>query len=70
MDDKHECRILRIQDVVKRTGLSRSGIYKKMSDGVFPRQIKLGARATGWLCHEVTGWLNQQITVSRANQGM
>jgi prophage regulatory protein len=55
---------------VKRTGLSRSGIYKKMSDGVFPQRIKLGARAAGWLCHEVTGWLNQQIAVSRSTQEM
>lgn len=70
MNDKLECRILRMKDVVKVTGLSRSAIYQKVSTGLFPRQIKLGERATGWLSHEVTGWLNQQITVSRANHGM
>lgn len=70
MNDKLECRILRMKDVVKVTGISRSGIYQKVSAGAFPRQIKLGERATGWLAHEVSNWLNQQITASRTNQGM
>jgi len=70
VSDKLEFRILRMKDVMKVTGLSRSAIYQKVSIGLFPKQIKLGERATGWLSDEVTGWLNQQITVSRANQGL
>lgn len=70
MNEKHECKILRMKDVVKVTGLSRSAIYQKVANNQFPKQIKLGARAAGWLFDEVIGWLNHQITASRVNQGL
>ncbi len=59
--------VLRLLAVKHRTGLSRSTIYAKVADGEFPPPIKLGegARAVGWLEHEVIDWLEQQIAVSR-----
>jgi prophage regulatory protein len=41
-------RILRLRSVIDRTGLSRSSIYLRISQGTFPRQVSLGARAVGW----------------------
>lgn len=70
MSDKLEFRILRMKDVMKVTGLSRSAIYQKVADDQFPKQIKLGERAAGWLSDEVIGWLNSQITMSRSEQGL
>ena len=40
-------RILRIRTVLNRTGLSRSTLYRKMSDGTFPRQVKIGDHSSG-----------------------
>ena len=50
--------ILRLAEVVRRTGLSRSTLYLRIADGAFPRQISLGKRAIGWLKDEVDDWIN------------
>jgi len=57
--------ILRLPSVKARTGLSRSTIYLRISEGRFPKPVSLGGRAVGWVEAEITEWLNQQITASR-----
>jgi len=57
--------ILRLPKVKERTGLSRSSIYLKISQGLFPKPVSLGARAVGWISTEVDEWLQQQIESSR-----
>ena len=57
--------ILRLPDVKARTGLSRSTIYLRVSEGTFPKPISLGRRAVGWVESEITDWLNAQIVSSR-----
>ena len=57
--------ILRRPDVERRTGLSRSTIYLKVSLGLFPKPIKLGPRAIGWLATEIDEWLQEQVASSR-----
>ena len=49
--------ILRRKQVEDRTGLSRSTIYLYIHEGTFPKPISLGARAVGWLEHEIEEWL-------------
>jgi prophage regulatory protein len=62
-------RILRLPNVIDRTGLSRSTIYLRISTGGFPAPIALGGRAVGWLESEVDRWLNDQIRASRCATG-
>ena len=57
--------ILRLPSVKARTGLSRSTIYLRISEGSFPKPVSLGGRAVGWIEAEVNDWLNQQIEASR-----
>lgn len=57
--------ILRLPTVKARTGLSRSTIYLRVSQGTFPKPITLGVRAVGWLESEIDEWLAQQIAKSR-----
>ena len=45
--------ILRFPLVRARTGLSRSTIYLKVSEGSFPRPISLSARSVGWVESEI-----------------
>ena len=52
---------LRLPDVVKRTGLSRSTIYRAESRGQFPRHVKLGEHASGWLAHEVDAYIAARV---------
>ena len=70
MNNQRGRKVLRMKGVMDMTGLSRSAIYKKVADNQFPRQIKLGARASGWLFDEVAGWLNNQVAISRPGQGL
>jgi len=64
-------RVLRLNDVRKLTGLSRSGVYSKLRrnprrpqdfDETFPRPFKLGARAVGWSAQELDVWLKTQAS--------
>jgi len=57
--------ILRLPDVIKRTGLSKSTIYLRISQSRFPNPIPLGGRAVGWIESEINDWINQQIETSR-----
>ena len=53
--------ILRLPAVVARTGLSRSTIYARISEGDFPKAIPLGHRAVGWAESEIDEWLQGKI---------
>ena len=57
--------ILRLPQVKARTGLSRSTIYLRISEGRFPKPVSLGGRAVGWIEAEVNDWLSEQIDNSR-----
>lgn len=61
--------ILRLPGVTASTGLSRSTIYLRISQGEFPTPVKLGGRAVGWVQTEVQEWLQRQIEASRRNAG-
>ena len=54
-------KFLRLPEVISRTGYRRSNIYLLMSLGEFPKSIRLGGRAVGWLESEVDGWMESRI---------
>ena len=54
-------RIVRINTVLDRTGLSRSTLYRKVQDGSFPKQIKLSQRCAGWRESAVNAWLKNPM---------
>lgn len=56
--------ILRLPSVKERTGLSRSTIYLKISNGTFPHPIKLSERAVGWLDTDIQDWISKRIEVT------
>ncbi|HAU1152519.1 TPA: helix-turn-helix transcriptional regulator [Legionella pneumophila] len=60
--------VLRLETVKKRTGISRSNIYKLMSEDLFPKSISLGARAVGWIESEINEWIEQRIESSRKSK--
>jgi len=45
--------ILRLPDIKASTGLSRSTIYLRITQGAFPKPVSLGGRAVGWPAMEV-----------------
>jgi prophage regulatory protein len=52
-------KILRLPDVEKIVGLSRSTIYSMIADGTFPKSVKLGKRAIGWPDHVIFDWIEK-----------
>jgi len=54
-------RLIRINDVMDRTSLARSTVYKYISLGQFPKPIKLGTRAVAWVESEIEAWVQQSI---------
>jgi prophage regulatory protein len=54
-------RILRLPDVVLRTGLPRASIYQQMAQGAFPKPIALSVRSRGWIESEVEAWIDERI---------
>ena len=61
--------ILRLPDVRATTGLSRSTIYLRVAEGSFPKPVRLGSRAVGWLEVEIQDWLQRRIEASRNPAG-
>jgi prophage regulatory protein len=57
--------ILRLSDVKRSTGLSRSAIYLRITQVTFPEPVSLGGRAVGWLEAEIQEWLQRRIEASR-----
>ena len=57
--------VLRLPDVKAATGLSRSSIYKRISEDSFPKSINLGGRCVGWLQSDVENWIKQCLAASR-----
>ena len=42
-------KFLRLPQVIDRTGYRKTAIYERIQQGDFPRPVKLGPRAVGWL---------------------
>lgn len=66
--------IIRIKAVMALINLSRSTIYDFMNpksprfDSTFPKPVKLGSSAIGWVEHEVQAWINQRIQNRQARE--
>ena len=60
--------MLRLPEVMKRTALSRSQIYRLIDFGEFPKQVPLSERAVGWIEEEIDLWLKGRIERSRNSQ--
>ena len=50
-------RILRIRTVLKRTGLSRSTLYRKIQHGTVPKQLRIAESCVGRRESAVEAWL-------------
>lgn len=56
-----EIRLIRMVEVVHKTGYSRASIYKMIREGKFPPQCKIGLRAVAWTLSDVDDWIKARI---------
>lgn len=59
--DRQFLAMLRMPEVIRRTGLSRSSVYSLMEQGKFPRQIKVSENTAAWLEQEIDAYLQERI---------
>ena len=54
-------RIIRLNEVINRTGLGKTSLYKFIKAKTFPKPIALGERAVGWVEAEVDQWITARV---------
>lgn len=60
-----EQRLLRLPQVIERTGLQRSSLYDLIRSNRFPQPVKL-ARLSAWPEAEVAAWIAARIAARDA----
>lgn len=69
--EKPILRVLRIRQLRECIGLSRSTIYDRLNpmspryDSTFPKPIKLGGSAVGWLEEDIRRWIDFRLAETR-----
>lgn len=54
-------RLIKLKDVIQKTTLGHSSIYKFIGEGSFPKQVSLGAKSVAWVESEVDDWIMEKI---------
>jgi prophage regulatory protein len=58
-------QLVKRKKVEELTSLSKSSIYRLMSDGIFPKPIRLGSKSVAWIEADIMNWINARIAESR-----
>ena len=58
-------RLLHLREVLSRTSLSRTSIYRLQALGTFPASVPLGSRVS-WVESEVQDWIDARIAARAA----
>lgn len=53
--------LLRLPQVIEKTGLSRATIYRLIAAGQFPRQVKLSQRVSAWSSRAIASWIADRV---------
>ena len=61
-------KLIRLPEVINRTGYQRSNIYLLMNQGQFPKSVSLGGRAVAWLESEVDTWIQERVELRDHNE--
>ena len=56
-----DLQMIKINEIVKITSISKTTIYRLMKLNRFPKSRKLGLRAVGWVRYEVEDWLQSCV---------
>lgn len=54
-------RLIRQNECINRTGLSRSTIWRMEKEDKFPKRIRVGKRIVAWKMSSVQNWIDNQI---------
>ncbi|WP_273992921.1 AlpA family transcriptional regulator [Vibrio parahaemolyticus] len=54
-------RFLKLKEVMEKTALSYSAIYRKMNEDALPKSVNVGDRAVAWVESEVDHWMEVML---------
>jgi prophage regulatory protein len=57
-------RFLRKKEVLFRTGLTSSSLYRLMEQGLFPQSILISERSVAWKESDIDRWIDTRINLS------
>lgn len=63
--NKNHTTLIRLPEVIKRTGISRSSIYRLVNKNKFPAPVKISEKAIAFIEREVNDWIENLINSSR-----
>jgi len=52
-------------EVCRRSGLSRSTIWRRMRDGSFPQSVRISKGRVAWIEAEIDAWCKERIKSAR-----
>ncbi|HCT6997930.1 AlpA family transcriptional regulator [Providencia rettgeri] len=58
--------LIRLPEVMRRTGYGKAWIYVLISRNEFPKPVKIGSRSIAFVESEIDRWVLSKITKSRA----
>ncbi|PCJ48333.1 MAG: transcriptional regulator [Gammaproteobacteria bacterium] len=58
-------RLIKLNDVIRKTSLSKSSIYSFISKGTFPKQVSIGLRGSAWQESDIEQWINDRVAESK-----
>jgi prophage regulatory protein len=64
----HAERLIRLREVMRRTGRSRSSLYADIKDGNFPPNLAIGRRAVAWTESSISEWIATHVAASRGGR--
>ncbi|PTC03200.1 DNA-binding protein [Vibrio mediterranei] len=58
-------RLIRLKEVLHKTGLSKATLYRQIAAGKFPMSIQIAYRAVAWEEDKIDEWLIKKVSESQ-----
>jgi prophage regulatory protein len=59
-------KLLRLEEVLARVPISKSSVLRQVSEGLFPRPVRVGERRVAWLEDEIVAWQAARVAARDA----
>ncbi|HCF7932385.1 TPA: AlpA family transcriptional regulator [Klebsiella michiganensis] len=58
-------KLIRLPEVIRKTGFGKTWIYELIKAGRFPKQVKISERSIDFIESEIDEWIEKMIAKSR-----
>ncbi|MGE6606612.1 helix-turn-helix transcriptional regulator [Halomonas sp. NPDC076908] len=69
MSQSNRKTLIKRREVLARTALANSTLYRLMKDGTFPQSVQIGPRSVAWVEDEIDQWIQQRIESAQQQKG-